>query len=841
MLFVKNLAVVAWASCSLARTLPSGLKPRQDGSFTNPEYICGDIIDYVNRGETHFLASDVYRCLNSVPFNSAVAARFVKYWNETIQFQSTLAYLKNPPEGYQQPAVDVTAEVQRIQQKVDANLYVNQYEFEAEIQLLVCAMRDSHVSLNAGILSAFTFASPVEIASVSVDGKQEPRVYITDDIITSQDEGWEPSAITMINGTEVNEFLEHFATLNSWGFAEPHAEWNSLMSNPTLDIQGSLTTFSGGATFYPGDDLTFTFENGTTYETYWVAIYSGFANETGPLTTGGDFYNYFVLGFLPASFDNTSPDSDSPSEEQADPPASVTDWNEDSFGAFPVADIVQPDLGLFGTGVVTGYLYDDISTGVLSLPTFDIVADSIGDYIQTVDDFIGNASAAGLQKVIIDLQQNSGGAIFLPFTIFKSFFPDLTPFAGSRRRSFPLANVIGTTKSEDWASTDDEWLKSYLLADEWVINAKLNAATGRNFSGWPEYEGPIEANGDTFTLTERCDLANEDFDAAAFGWIPQMYLADAVNSNDTRPWNPDQIVLLTDGLCASACVLFVEMMTRAGVRTVVAGGRPTTGPMQAASGTRGASSYDADSLDVDIEGVKTSSTYANTKSITTVPDVRDQGMYVSYMGVNLRDQVRAKETTPLQFEYEAADCRIYYTLKNLYNMTQLWHDVSAAAFVDSSLCVQGSTGFSTTNNTHPSPPPERVAQKPILELDIKVDEALVEQAELDSNPGDGLRDAEGRGSSRVGFALCSSAGTCQPTYSCHQAVILCPGEKKPTKRPVCLPNCSTSTKGKTCGGTCLPVAQNDAKVVLNRQFNLKEKMTVGVCYPEPGTRAKTCP
>ncbi|KAE8826165.1 hypothetical protein PTNB85_09110 [Pyrenophora teres f. teres] len=746
MLFVKNLAVVAWASCSLARTLPSGLKPRQDGSFTNPEYICGDIIDYVNRGETHFLASDVYRCLNSVPFNSAVAARFVKYWNETIQFQSTLAYLKNPPEGYQQPAVDVTAEVQRIQQKVDANLYVNQYEFEAEIQLLVYAMRDSHVSLNAGILSAFTFASPVEIASVSVDGKQEPRVYITDDIITSQDEGWEPSVITMINGTEVNEFLEHFATLNSWGFAEPHAEWNSLMSNPTLDIQGSLTTFSGGATFYPGDDLTFTFENGTTYETYWVAIYSGFANETGPLTTGGDFYNYFVLGFLPASFDNTSPDSDSPSEEQADPPASVTDWNEDSFGAFPVADIVQPDLGLFGTGVVTGYLYDDISTGVLSLPTFDIVADSIGDYIQTVDDFIGNASAAGLQKVIIDLQQNPGGAIFLPFTIFKSFFPDLTPFAGSRRRSFPLANVIGTTKSEDWASTDDEWLKSYLLADEWVINAKLNAATGRNFSGWPEYEGPIEANGDTFTLTERYDLANEDFDAAAFGWIPQMYLADAVNSNDTRPWNPDQIVLLTDGLCASACVLFVEMMTRAGVRTVVAGGRPTTGPMQAASGTRGASSYDADSLDVDIDGVKTSPTYANTNSIATVPDVRDQGMYVSYMGVNLRDQVRAKETTPLQFEYEAADCRIYYTLKNLYNMTQLWHDVSAAAFVDSSLCVQGSTGFSTTNNTHPSPPPERVAQKPILELNIKVDEASVEQAESDSNPGDGLRDAEGRGS-----------------------------------------------------------------------------------------------
>ncbi|RMZ66681.1 peptidase S41 family [Pyrenophora seminiperda CCB06] len=750
MLFVTSLAFVAWAACSVARSLPSELKPRQDGSFTNPQYICGDIITAVNdvcgvgvdfrslRRKTQTLVAQLYRhvtgtasiianilkmlhyaynCLTSVPFNSAVATRFVKYWNETIQFQSTLTYLKTPPEEYQQPAVDVLAELQRIQQKVDSSSYANQYEFEAEFQLLVYAIHDTHVSLNAGILSAFTFASPIEIASVSVDGKQEPRIYITEDIFDSQTQDWEPSAITTINGTEVNEFLDHFATLNAWEYVEPHAAWNSLMSNPTLDIQGSLTTFSGGVTFYPGDDLIFTFENGTKYETNWVAFYNGFANETGPLATGGDFYNYFVLNLLPESFDDTSLDSASSSEKRDVAEEPITNWTEDSFGAFPSTDIVQPDLGLFGTGFVTGYFYEDISTGVLSLPTFDILADSTGDYVQTVSDFIGNASAAGLQKVVIDLQQNSGGAIFLPFTIFKSFFPDLMPFAGSRRRSFPLANVIGTTISDYWASLDDDWLKNYLLADEWVINAKLNAATGKNFSGWSEYQGPIAANGDTFTLTERYDLANENFDTAAFEWIPTMYLADAVKSNYTRPWNPDQIVLLTDGLCASACTLFVEMMTRVGVRTVVAGGRPTPGPMQAASGTRGAAPYDADTLDDTMKYAKSLDTYVKAKSIATLPDVRDSGMYFSYMGVNIRDQVRDQETTPLQFKYEAADCRIYYTLKNLYNMTQLWHDVSAAAFVDSSLCVQGSTGFSATNNTKPSPPPKRVAQNPTLEFD----------------------------------------------------------------------------------------------------------------------------
>jgi hypothetical protein len=135
-----------------------------------------------------------------------------------------------------------------------------------------------------------------------------------------------------------------------------------------------------------------------------------------------------------------------------------------------------------------------------------------------VSDFIANASTAGLDRIIIDLQRNSGGTILLAFTTFKSFFPDLTPFAGSRRRSFPLANVLGTAMSEYWAGLgeDDAELQKELSANEWVINARLNAATGRNFSGWPEYQGPIDDNGDAFTLTERYDLANENFDEVCF-------------------------------------------------------------------------------------------------------------------------------------------------------------------------------------------------------------------------------------------------------------------------------------------------------------------------------------
>lgn len=69
--------------------------------------------------------------------------------------------------------------------------------------------------------------------------------------------------------------------------------------------------------------------------------------------------------------------------------------------------------------------------------------------------------------------------------------------------------------------------------------------------------------------------------------------------NTTQTWDPKNIVLvsrlysiavfhisvpnfnglqITDGLCSSACAMFVEFMTRMGTRTVVMGGRPDVGP-----------------------------------------------------------------------------------------------------------------------------------------------------------------------------------------------------------------------------------------------------------------------
>jgi hypothetical protein len=133
--------------------------------------------------EILFDATSVYECLISVPFNPAVASRFLQYYNDTIQFQSTLAYLASPPPSYQQPAVDLVAGLAQIQRDIDNGLFQNEYAFEAALQKLIYSAHDAHLTLMAGVLAPFMFGSPYSIASVSLDGIELPKVYIAGRLI----------------------------------------------------------------------------------------------------------------------------------------------------------------------------------------------------------------------------------------------------------------------------------------------------------------------------------------------------------------------------------------------------------------------------------------------------------------------------------------------------------------------------------------------------------------------------------------------------------------------------------------------------------------------------------
>ncbi|KAK0743567.1 hypothetical protein B0T18DRAFT_186378 [Schizothecium vesticola] len=757
---------------------PPSLLPRQDNpaGAAPVSTVCGEIFDDIAANGTWlFAAAHVYDCLTSVPFHSAVALRFIEYYNTTLQFHSTLAYLRDPPPGYQQPAVDVLGEFEVIKTRVLQGFYQNQYAFQADVYRLAQSMHDGHVDLVAGILHPFSFSAPLEISSVSRDGKEAPQIYVTYQIIQAQNSSWElpVSPIVEINGRPAIEFLTAFAAENAQGALEPHADWNRLMWHPAVDILDGETDFTYGLTLYPGDEFNVVFANGTRWDGHWLAVYN-YAYDTGPLTTGGDLFNYFVLGLPPASL-VASDDALS----FVPPYQGARDWFDETSGAYPrKPDVVQEALGVTDDGDVTGYFFRDISTGILSLPTFEQHSEAAVNFSRAVGQFIDGAAAAGLQNIIIDLQQNDGGMVSLAYDTFAHFFPDTEPFGGSRRRSHRLADVVGGALTEWWGGLDRrpdsddyfDFLQYY--DDEWVIPPRLSAATNAPFPSWAQYSGPRPLHGDRFSLTERYNLSDPVFTDTAFN-MP-------IYSATTKPvWDPSHIVLLTDALCSSTCALFVEFMTRLGVRTVVAGGRPEPGPMQAVGGSRGARQYSAYRLDTAFAKAANVSAAARP-ALPEIPPgdtYRDTGMWTPFAGINLRDQVRDgdSEGVPLQFRYEPADCRIYYTLRNIYNATQLWRDVAAAAWVDSSLCVAGSTAGlkSATPPPRPRPPAPRPADnRPAPPASGSAGDTLT------AGPSTYVR--------AVRVTDCSRPSSCQD-MACRRGVELGCGSGRKVMRDMCVP------------------------------------------------------
>lgn len=130
-------------------------------------------------GENTFKAGLVYDCLTSVPFHPEVASKFLKYYTDSVQFHSSIEYLKNPPAGYQQPATDLLGNLELIQGMINTRQFDNQYEFEAALQSVVYAAHDDHLSLSSGILGVFSFGTSYRIVSLSKDGIELPKVYLS--------------------------------------------------------------------------------------------------------------------------------------------------------------------------------------------------------------------------------------------------------------------------------------------------------------------------------------------------------------------------------------------------------------------------------------------------------------------------------------------------------------------------------------------------------------------------------------------------------------------------------------------------------------------------------------
>lgn len=173
-------------------------------------------------------------------------------------------------------------------------------------------------------------------------------------------------------------------------------------------------------------------------------------------------------------------------------------------------------------------------------------------------------------------------------------------------------------------------------------------------------------------------------------------------ANLSQPFGAENIILLYDGVCASTCTIASEMLRiQGGVKSVAMGGRPQAGPIQGVGGVKGAQVLDWGSVyyynQWALENGADIITDEQKSTLTRYTDLAVNRS--SAAALNTRDQIlrdNVDDGLPAQFVVEEADCRLYWTLPMVTDISAVWKAVADSAW-NGAACAYGNIATNTTS------------------------------------------------------------------------------------------------------------------------------------------------
>lgn len=396
---------------------------------------------------------------------------------------------------------------------------------------------------------------------------------------------------------------------------------------------------------YPGNITSFTFENGTVLELPNLARLKG---SWRGVVDGPSFFSHFCSGATTNGLAASATTTTAESTATATPTVAAA---AAAITGYPDPVIIASDNS------ISGYFIDQAGfedTAVLVMLSFS--PDDPVEFQRVAQDFYAAAVEAGKTKLVVDVQANGGGYIFLGYDGFRQLFPDIVQEGLGRWRQHAGFAAVSTVFSDISAGFDPNTAsRDVINAYESVFNWRYDLnISNEDFSSWDDKFAPREFGGDTYTnlmqwnFSDPLSTSNATF---GFGTDITGYRSRA---NFTRPFGgPENVVLLFDGYCASTCTLFSEFLrSDAGVKSIAMGGRPTKeGLIQGVGGVKGSQSYGF--ADV-YSQAQTALEYTNDTAL-----VATLNTYTEYVvdrstaaSLNVKDQIlrgNLEDGTPAQF------------------------------------------------------------------------------------------------------------------------------------------------------------------------------------------------
>lgn len=572
-----------------------------------------------------------------------------------------------------------------------------------------------------------TFYRPgFSFASVSSDGTRLPEVFMLTAALRGNkgELDYHPSAVSKIDGVPVSKWLEDNAMYALAGPQDPDAMYNTQV----YSLSGNLTGANGiqRTTFEIPDSHTIKFRNGTEI-VIENQVQINAEHDFTKIENGDDVHKSFEL---PLPITTTSSAVQATNTSTATPTSDST-----SATPTPTTDHITnyPYPVVKDTyDIVSGYFLNDTGyedVAVLSIRSFlpIVDADALGsgtDFIlegrNVMASFLKAAAADKRTKLVIDMSSNGGGRIDLANEFYRLLFPDGKLSRSDRWRATPYFDVLSSIDYE-------------LVYQAYYNGAPPVDANGKEITSRDEWFGPYTLESGQ-NMTAAC-LANPDRPWSPSNEDPKYYF-NGEQKNTTlipeRLFEPENILIVTDGYCASSCTIFTGLLTRNhGVRTLALGGRPVNQAMQAMGGVKGTGASNRAAIvsvlegaveylveNEDKESLKTLENAADVLPSIDPAPLRDFSAGYTFNSVSSYTK-EDLDGYPVHFRYEAANCRLFFTQQMLAAMPEQWRRAADVAW-NGGQCVPGST--TNSDGTMGDEPP-------------KFDRSVRSKAKPVSNPG----------------------------------------------------------------------------------------------------------
>ncbi|CAG8641569.1 13432_t:CDS:2, partial [Dentiscutata erythropus] len=583
--------------------------------------------DYMTKGTRIFNYTDVSNCYKSIPFNSSVANQTIETINGIFNgFYSFLDIARDsPPTGFNYSSINITSELTRLLN----NTYGSLFQFMTDVRNVTSQLKDAHAKFVTNCFTTFAFFSNFTLYSVvGTNGTQ--IIKVRNDTIDPSNNNCE---VTQIDGVQAFRVIYEFARDSVFISKDIGVRFNLA-----LDLVDAENSFSYRINLPPTSNITYRLNCSNSIKDVnriWIAM--SLPEILNEFNDSNSFYknrckittaNQTSLPLQKREFHET--------KKLLKRDNSILDVTEEYKGDHDnwqpanvsVIGVIQDFIGFF--------IKDDF--GVIKIFSEQITFnDSVA--INTIKGF-ENLANTGVKKVVLDLSNNFGGSIAVSAFINLILFPNNpNPFFDYDLRvteSLKLGLQNGSLFDIKETASSSSKIKFQNIIDFIGNNSYTRGNITEHYS----------------------NKFIPDISSLLTNFIAQ-YLRIPI------PWTSKDLIILTNGVCGSACALIARhAVENNNVSAVAVGGFVNT--------SLSYSSFPGGFL-IDSSSIFKLSSLNNT----LIPKPFPLNAYITLPYTEVYSRTQPDKL--LEFLFSPANFRIFYDEQSIQDQSILWS--KAASYI----------------------------------------------------------------------------------------------------------------------------------------------------------------